>query len=238
MRAVGLAFLVAVVWFSPRICRADPIRFRPSVSVGGAVGLATQKVTCSASGSFECALPPKRERSLGLQAAPYVEALVMAGRRIGFRLGLGVRYVPGFAQDTGSELHFAVVPELMGQVSRDRYAFVHLFNALGYGFPTARIRERQAPTLDGCSTLSTVEGAHCAPHTSNIFASAALEAGLLDRVSGAGLRYGIGLQALIEQNVAFAHGYSGDTVDDSKDMLDVRYATETWRFVAFAGVEW
>ena len=239
MRAAGLVFLLVAVWFYPQICQAaDPIRFRPSVSVGAALGTATEEVTCSTRGKFECPLPDKRERGLGVQAAPYFDALVMAGRSTGFRFGLGVRYVPGLALDTGKELHFAIVPEVLGRLSGDRYLFAHLFNSVVVGFPPSVIRERQQPTLDSCSSLRDVEGAHCSSHASKVFLSLGVEVGMLHRWAGAGLRYGVGFQSLIEQNHALAQGFSGDNLDDSKDGLYVTYLTKTGRAVAFVGVEW
>lgn len=239
MRAAGLAFLVVAVWSCPRICQAaDPIRVHPSVSVGGGLWTATEEAECSASGAFECSLPAKRERGFGLQAAPYLEALVMVGRDVGFRFGVGVRYVPGFALDTGSELHFAIVPEMIGELSRGRYLFGHLFNSVVVGYPPSTIRERQRPTLDSCSSLQGVEGAHCSSSYSKVFLSLGLEVGLLERWKGAGLRYGIGFQAPYEQNWAHAHGYSGDDADRSKDSLYVTYLTQSGRALAFVGVEW
>ena len=56
------------------------------------LGTAREEVTCSTVGSFECPLPREREHRLGIQAAPYVEALIMGGHSRGFRLGVGVRY--------------------------------------------------------------------------------------------------------------------------------------------------
>jgi hypothetical protein len=183
-------------------------------------------------------LPSKQERGFGFQAAPYVDALVMAGRSTGFRLGLGVRYVPGFALDTGSELHFAIVPEALGRLSRDRYAFAHFFNSMGVGFPRSVIRARQRPTLESCSSLQDVEGSHCSSFTSKIFLSLGLEVGVIERGVGASLRYGVGFQSLIEQNHAVAEGYSGNNADDSNDSLYVTYLTKAGRVVVFVGVEW
>jgi len=231
--------LLVAVWLCPRICQAaDPIRFHPSVSVGAALGTATERVRCSTQGKFECPLPDARERGLGFQAAPSFEALVMAGRSAGFRFGLGVRYVPGLALDTGTELHLAIVPEALARLSGDRYLFAHLFNSVGVGFPSSDIRARQQPTLDSCSTLRDVEGAHCSSQASKVLLSLGVEVGMIDRGPGAGLRYGVGFQSLIAQNHAVAQGFSGSNVDDSKDSLYVTYSTTAGRVVAFVGVEW
>jgi hypothetical protein len=135
-------------------------------------------------------------------------------------------------------LHLAIVPEILGQLSRDRFMFAHFFNTVGIGYPPSAIRDRQQPTLDSCSSLRDVQGAHCSSHTSKVFLSLGLEVGMLERSEGASLRYGIGFQAPVGQNHALAQGYSGDNADDSKDSLYVTYLTNAARLVAFVGVEW
>lgn len=162
----------------------------------------------------------------------------MVGRSTGFRFGLGVRYLPGFLLDTGHEVHFAIVPEIVGRLSRDRYTFGHFFNSVGFGSSPSGIRERQRQTLDACSTLRDVEGATCRSWTSDLILSLGLEVGLLDRFAGWGLRYGVGFQGVLYQNHAVASGYTGVDPEYSDDDLYVTYGIESGRGVAFVGVEW
>jgi hypothetical protein len=238
MRATVAGCSLMVVWFSSRPCQADPIRFHPSFAVGATVGTASEKTTCSSRGRFECPLPSEQGRALGLQASPHFEALVMVGRSTGFRLGVGLRYLPGFGLDTGRELQFALVPEMRWRLSPDRYVFGHFFNTLGSNPSPSAIRERQEPTLDACSTLRGVDGAHCRSWRSNLFLSLGLAAGVVDRFAGYGLRYGVGFQVMDDQNSATSSGYSGNDPDFSPDSLHVKYRTERSRGFAFVGVEW
>lgn len=235
-RVVALGLVVTML-FCPRAARADPIRFHPSVAVGLALGTAKEKVECSKQGAFACPLPAKTEHGFGFEAAPTFEALVMAGRSIGFRFGLGVRYLPGMLLDTGNELHLAIVPEVIGELPGKRIGFGRLFNAVGFAFPKPDIGRRQEPTRNACASLDGVEGAHCSDWSNRNFISFGLELGLFDRFEGYALRYGLGFQGLLMLNHAVAHGYSGNDPDDSDDSLYVTYENEAARFVAHVGVE-
>ena len=236
VRVAVLGLLAGMLLF-PQAAGAEPIRFHPSVAVGAALGMAKERVKCSARGRFACPLPEKTEHGFGFQAAPSFEALVMAGQSIGFRFGLGVRYLPGILLDTGSELHFAIVPEVVGELGRKRHGFARLFNTVGLGFPKPDIRRRQEPTRSACDSLSGVPDANCDDWSNRNFFTLALEVGLLDRFEGYALRYGIGFQSVLMLNHTVANGYSLNDPEESDDELYVTYDNQGARFVAHVGVE-
>lgn len=227
-----------VVFFSVSHAHAaEKWQLFPHVLTGMAVGGATEVTECSATGEFECQLPAKTERSLGVQVAPWFEAGVAVGPARGFRFGLGVRYLPGALMDTGSELHFGIIPEGVLPLGEQWALGIRAFNSLGIAYPHAESNVRQQPTLRACDDVH-VPDSQCDTSRSRAFLSLGFELGLRQRLGATWLRYQLGAQMPYWLEHARAGAYIGPARDDSEQWLSVRHWIDTARFVAGVGVDW
>lgn len=217
---------------------SEPWRLRLFTAAGGIVGYANEHRTCVDDGDYACPFDDQMV-SLGVQGAPFAEATVMLGKSRGFRFGLGSRYLVPIVLDEGGELHFAIVPEIVFELSKDWVMSGRFFNAIMLNFPSSEAKARQA-FVDECRLGAEPSGASCdedGDFGRSGFALS-LELFLHQEFDGRVMRYGIGWQAVILQNITHGKLFSGGNPDTAPDSLSYSTWIDAGRFEALAGLEW
>lgn len=246
LKALGMVLLCVLSVSQPAAAQGKSTArqsswVHPGLAVGVGLGWATAVTACTTRGVFGCPLPKKHERSLGFQAAPAFDALLMFGKptRAGtLRVGLGVRYVPDLLLDTGDELHFALIPEAYGELARDLDITFRFFNTVGKTFPGHGLRDEQAPVLAACSATSGVADARCRARAGTLLMTMSMDLGLVQRFDGYAVRYQIGIGGSLYHNDAKASAWTGSRSDDSDDELYATFTTKSTRILTSIGIEW
>jgi hypothetical protein len=217
--------------------RGEPIKLHLFLAAGGVVGHASEKRNCYEEGAYDCPFDETRE-SLGVQAAPFAEAVVMGGKSRGLRFGLGARYLPPVALSEGGELHLPLVQEIVFDFPGGLVGSVRLFAAIMLDFPSAEAEARQAEVTE-CRIGPRPSGSSCDDRgTTGVGISVSPELFLHQDFDGTVVRYGIGWQFVFFQNNASGMLYSGSDPANAPDELSYTREVEGSRFVAMAGVEW
>jgi hypothetical protein len=212
----------------------------PSTAAGALLSWSTEKLTCDARGRFSCPANSEWTDTHPVNAAAFVEGVLMVGRRRDFRLGLGVRYVPPGMLDTGSELHFAIVPEIVGPIAPTYSLSARFFNSFALGLGPHDFERQQDALVRDCKELAAQASATCSAHRGGLGMALELDAGLIQHLEGVNVRYQLGFQAIpSDTGVASAVGelYSGTHYEDSADSRYTKYSVSSTRLVAAIGFE-
>jgi hypothetical protein len=247
---VGVALLLSLCSSGPALAQpaAEPPKpapeswwtLHPSVAAGALLSWSTERFVCDASGRFSCPADNEWTDTNPVHAAAFVEGVLMVGRRRDLRLGIGSRYVPPGMLDTGSELHFAIVPEVVGPIAPSYSLSARFFNSFVLGLGPHDFERQQDALVRDCKESAALESSSCSSSRNRLGIALELDVGLIQHLEGVSVRYQLGFQATpSESGVASAVGelYSGTYFDDSVDRRYTKYSVSSTRLVATIGFE-
>lgn len=196
----------------------------------------TEKRTCDAKGRFTCLGYDEWTDTQPVHAAPFVQSVLLIGRRKGLRVGPGLRYVPPGLLDTGSELHFAIVPEVIGSIAPSYSLSAGFFNSFVLGLGAHDFEQQQDALIRDCEESAAFESASCSAHRSRLGLALELDVGVIQHLQGGNVRYQIGFQSNVESNFAYGTVYTGP-YDDPTDSRYTGFSVSGTRLVATIGFE-
>jgi hypothetical protein len=139
--------------------------------------------------------------------------------------------------DTGSELHLAVVPEIVEPVAESWSFSARFFNGFVLAYPTQEVAQQRDAVREQCRQSASA-AARCVTSRRDTGLGIELDVGAIQHFQGVNVRYQIGFQSAIDTVTAVGQLYSGANYDDSPDTRYTRYSVSSTRGVATIGVEW
>jgi hypothetical protein len=245
----GVALLLSVLSSRPVLAQpaAEPRKpateswwtLRPSAAAGALLSWSTERFVCDARGRFSCPANKEWTDTHSVHAAAFVEGVLMVGRRRDFRLGLGVRYVPPGMLDTGSELHFAIVPEVVGPIAPTYSLSARFFNSFVLGLGSHDFEPQQDALVRDCKETAALESSSCSAYRVNLGMALELDVGLIQHLEGMNVRYQLGFQSAPgEIGSRSAVGQINAGADDgTSDERYTRFSVGSTRLVATVGFE-